>query len=113
MAGKVLTLAQQKGGAGKTTLAAHIAIAAEAGGDGPANIRFFVKHESTKTRKKACVQRHHQILACVLDCVRGTRPRVWRDARVGVTNRQKIRAFVQARRHVLFQFAFFRAFRLS
>ena len=62
----VIVLVSQKGGAGKTTLAAHIAIAAEAGGDGPANIRFFVKHESTKTRKKACVQRHHQVLACVL-----------------------------------------------
>jgi chromosome partitioning protein len=32
----VIVLASQKGGAGKTTLAAHIAIAAEAGGDGPA-----------------------------------------------------------------------------
>ena len=94
----VIVLASQKGGAGKTALAAHIAIAVEAGGDGPANIYgSSCKHESTKTRKKACVQRHHQILACVLDCVRGTRPRVWRDARVGVTNRQKIRAFVQAR----------------
>ena len=39
----VIVLVSQKGGAGKTTLAAHIAIAAEAGGDGPANIRFFVQ----------------------------------------------------------------------
>lgn len=32
----VLVLASQKGGAGKTTLAAHLAVAAEAAGDGPA-----------------------------------------------------------------------------
>jgi chromosome partitioning protein len=32
----VIVLASQKGGAGKTTLAAHIAVAAEAAGDGPA-----------------------------------------------------------------------------
>jgi chromosome partitioning protein len=32
----VIVLASQKGGAGKTTLAAHLAIAAEAAGDGPA-----------------------------------------------------------------------------
>src|ERR1700693_4675497 len=32
----ILVLASQKGGAGKTTLAAHLAIAAEAAGDGPA-----------------------------------------------------------------------------
>lgn len=32
----VIVLASQKGGAGKTTLAAHIAIAIEAAGDGPA-----------------------------------------------------------------------------
>jgi chromosome partitioning protein len=32
----VVVLASQKGGAGKTTLAAHLAIAAEAAGDGPA-----------------------------------------------------------------------------
>ena len=32
----VLVLASQKGGAGKTTLAAHIAVAAETAGDGPA-----------------------------------------------------------------------------
>jgi chromosome partitioning protein len=31
----VIVLASQKGGAGKTTLAAHIAVAAEAAGDGP------------------------------------------------------------------------------
>lgn len=31
----VLVLASQKGGAGKTTLAAHLAVAAEAAGDGP------------------------------------------------------------------------------
>ncbi len=33
---KVIVLASQKGGAGKTTLAAHLAIAAEAAGAGPA-----------------------------------------------------------------------------
>lgn len=33
---QVIVLASQKGGAGKTTLAAHIAVAAEAVGDGPA-----------------------------------------------------------------------------
>jgi len=33
---QVVVLASQKGGAGKTTLAAHLAIAAEAAGDGPA-----------------------------------------------------------------------------
>lgn len=33
---QVIVLASQKGGAGKTTLAAHLAIAAEAAGDGPA-----------------------------------------------------------------------------
>jgi chromosome partitioning protein len=32
----VIVLASQKGGAGKTTLAAHLAVAAEAAGDGPA-----------------------------------------------------------------------------
>ena len=32
----VIVLASQKGGAGKTTLAAHVAVAAEAAGDGPA-----------------------------------------------------------------------------
>ena len=32
---KVLCVASQKGGAGKTTLAAHLAVAAEAGGRGP------------------------------------------------------------------------------
>jgi chromosome partitioning protein len=32
----ILVLASQKGGAGKTTLAAHLAVAAEAAGDGPA-----------------------------------------------------------------------------
>ena len=32
----VLVLASQKGGVGKTTLAAHLAVAAEAAGDGPA-----------------------------------------------------------------------------
>lgn len=32
----VIVLASQKGGAGKTTLAAHIAVAAEVAGDGPA-----------------------------------------------------------------------------
>jgi chromosome partitioning protein len=32
----VIVLASQKGGAGKTTLAAHIAVAVEAAGDGPA-----------------------------------------------------------------------------
>lgn len=32
----VIVLASQKGGAGKTTLVAHIAVAAEAAGDGPA-----------------------------------------------------------------------------
>jgi len=32
----VVVLASQKGGAGKTTLAAHLAVAAEAAGDGPA-----------------------------------------------------------------------------
>ena len=32
----VLVLASQKGGAGKTTLAAHLGVAAEAAGDGPA-----------------------------------------------------------------------------
>lgn len=32
----VLVLASQKGGAGKTTLAAHLAVAAEAAGEGPA-----------------------------------------------------------------------------
>ena len=32
----VIVLASQKGGAGKTTLAAHLAVAAEATGDGPA-----------------------------------------------------------------------------
>lgn len=32
---QVIVLASQKGGAGKTTLAAHIAVAAEAAGDGP------------------------------------------------------------------------------
>lgn len=32
----VIVLASQKGGAGKTTLAAHFAVAAEAAGDGPA-----------------------------------------------------------------------------
>src|SRR4249919_774238 len=32
----VIVLASQKGGAGKTTLAAHLAVAAEAVGDGPA-----------------------------------------------------------------------------
>src|SRR5215210_3574338 len=31
----VIVLASQKGGAGKTTLAAHIAVAVEAAGDGP------------------------------------------------------------------------------
>ena len=33
---KTVVLASQKGGAGKTTLAAHLAVAAEAAGDGPA-----------------------------------------------------------------------------
>ena len=33
---KVLVLASQKGGAGKTTIAAHVAVAAELGGAGPA-----------------------------------------------------------------------------
>jgi chromosome partitioning protein len=33
---KILVLASQKGGAGKTTLAAHVAVAAEAAGAGPA-----------------------------------------------------------------------------
>lgn len=33
---KTIVLASQKGGAGKTTLAAHLAVAAEAAGDGPA-----------------------------------------------------------------------------
>src|SRR3982751_4664281 len=33
---RVIVLASQKGGAGKTTLAAHLAIAAEAAGNGPA-----------------------------------------------------------------------------
>lgn len=33
---QVIVLASQKGGAGKTTLAAHLAVAAEAAGDGPA-----------------------------------------------------------------------------
>lgn len=33
---RVIVLASQKGGAGKTTLAAHIAVALEAAGDGPA-----------------------------------------------------------------------------
>src|SRR4051812_7402364 len=33
---RVIVLASQKGGAGKTTLAAHLAIAAEAAGAGPA-----------------------------------------------------------------------------
>ena len=33
---RVIVLASQKGGAGKTTLAAHIAVAVEAAGDGPA-----------------------------------------------------------------------------
>jgi len=32
---KILTLAAQKGGAGKTTLAAHLAVEAEARGHGP------------------------------------------------------------------------------
>ena len=32
----IIVLASQKGGAGKTTLAAHLAVAAEAAGDGPA-----------------------------------------------------------------------------
>ena len=32
---KILVLASQKGGAGKTTLVAHLAVAAERGGDGP------------------------------------------------------------------------------
>ena len=32
----VIVLASQKGGAGKTTLAAHLAVATEAAGDGPA-----------------------------------------------------------------------------
>jgi chromosome partitioning protein len=32
----VIVLASQKGGAGKTTLAAHLAVTAEAAGDGPA-----------------------------------------------------------------------------
>ena len=32
----VIVLASQKGGAGKTTLAAHLAVIAEAAGDGPA-----------------------------------------------------------------------------
>lgn len=32
---KVIVLASQKGGAGKTTLSAHLAVAAEAAGDGP------------------------------------------------------------------------------
>ena len=33
---RVIVLASQKGGAGKTTLAAHVAVAAEAAGAGPA-----------------------------------------------------------------------------
>jgi chromosome partitioning protein len=33
---KIVVLASQKGGAGKTTMAAHLAIAAEAAGEGPA-----------------------------------------------------------------------------
>lgn len=32
---KIIVLASQKGGAGKTTLAAHLAVAAEKAGDGP------------------------------------------------------------------------------
>jgi len=32
---KIIVLASQKGGVGKTTLAAHIAVAAEQSGDGP------------------------------------------------------------------------------